>query len=874
MRDKQKTPAWRRYLRFWGSDLSADVDEELRFHLDMHVAEYLKRGMGAEEARRKALERFGNIHRAREQTLDIDRRQMRSEHRASAVAEFRQDLAYGGRMLRRQWMPTLVAIICLALGVAGTTAMFSVGHTMLVRPLPYPAGDRLVSIRSGERNPGVTSFPDYADLRSRQRSFTDVGASSYQDFTLLGGEPTRIVGAVVTASVFRTLGVTTEAGRLFTEEEDKPGAPKVAVVSHGFAMRWLGGVSRAVGSTITLGAGKHTVIGVVDERSRYPESAELWVPLAKDAARENRGTRWLSVVAALRPGVEINAARRDLRDVVASIARDVGADSDHVVTFPVSGLRDRFVAAARPALIALALATTLVLLVACANVAGLQLARTTSRAREIAVRAALGASRARLLRQLLTESVLLAVVGGVLGSVLAIWGTRALGAAVARAAPAWMSFRLDARALLFTLVVSAAAGIVFGAAPALRLARLDASNALRGGRALGPSRAGLQRAFVIIEMALCLVLLVAAGFALESVYRLSHVPLGFDPAGVATFRISLQGPRYDSSKNRAATIAELANRVGALPGVDAAGAVTRIPVVGCCSQFGTTIEGAPPNPDLMVTGNMVTAGYFDAMRIPLIRGRVFADGDGPDAPHVGIINETFAKRFWPTGSALGHRFDTGSGWVTIVGVVGDVKQNALDDAPEPQFYRPHRQEPWEDMWFAIRVRGDDPTRVIRDVRRILREVDPTQPVFSAGTMARLIDGGLSSERTLGRLLAAFALVALLLAMAGVYAVMSFVVSQRMPELGLRMALGADRRRVLRLVLSQGAAVAVVGAVIGLAGAIAAARTLAHSLYGVHALEPAVYAVAVAALVLTALIATLAPARRASAVDPMIALRVD
>jgi predicted permease len=876
MNDAHKSPAWRRYLRFWGSDLPADVDEEIRFHLDMHVAEYIKRGMSPGDARRASLERFGSIDRARTQTIDIDRRQMQSEVRDRALADLRQDIAFGGRMLRRQPLPTGVSMLCLALGIAGTTAMFSVGHTMLVRPMPYPNGDRLVSIKSimAVRGPGVSSIPDYADLRARQRTFTEIGAATYQDFTLLGREPTRIVGARVTASLFRALGVSAEAGRVFTDEEDRPGAPKVVVVSHGFAMRRLGGVSRAVGAALDLGAGKHTVVGVLADNARYPERAEIWVPLAKDPARESRGSRWLSLIGALRPGVDVETARRDARGISAAMVRDLGLDSASSATFQVDPLRDSYVRSARPALIALACATMLVLLVACANVAGLQLARTTARAREIAVRAAIGASRARLIRQLLTENVLLAIGGGVLGCVLAVWGTRALGASVARAAPAWMTFRLDLRALLFTLGVSVLTGIAFGAAPALRLARLDASSALRGGRALGLTRAGLQRAFVVAEIALCLVLLVGAGFALESVYRLSHVSLGFDPAGVMAFRVSLQGAKYDSSAARAQTIDELATRVAALPGVQAAGGVTRIPIVGCCSQFGTNIEGQETPPGLMVTGNMITPGYFATMRIPLIRGRVFTSSDDGNAPRVVIVNETFAKRFWPSGDALGHRTDTGGGWATIVGVVGDVKQNALTDTPEPQFYRPHAQDPWEDMWYAIRVGDDKPARVMADVRRIFREIDPTQPIFSASTMDALIERGLVSERTLGRLLAGFALVALLLAMAGVYAVMSFVVSQRMPELGLRVALGADRRRVLGLVLRDGATVALIGAALGLAGAVAAAKALAHSLYGVEALEPVVYVVSVAALVVTALIATLAPARRASAADPMIALRAD
>jgi len=388
------------------------------------------------------------------------------------------------------------------------------------------------------------------------------------------------------------------------------------------------------------------------------------------------------------------------------------------------------------------------------------------------------------------------------------------------------------------------------------------------------ARGVVQRVFVASEIALSIVLVIGALLAIQSVIRMQRIPLGIDPEGVVSFRVTLQGPRYDAEHERATIIRDFERRIANIPGVVGIGSTTYIPIVGCCSQFGVQIAGRETDAAnvLMVTGNLVTPGFFRSVRIPLLQGREFSDADDAAAPKVAVINETFAKRFWPKGDAIGHHIDAGGGKAMIVGVVGDIKQSRLVDGPEPQFYRPHAQDPWEGMTFTARVQGDNPERILPDVRRALRDLDASLPVYGVQTLERILADVIDSHRVFGILFAAFALVALLLATAGVYATMSFFVSQRTRELGLRVALGAESSRLVRLVVGQGAVLAVAGGVVGVAGGIVAARFLAHSLYGVSASEPGLYVAAVTALLLAAIVASYGPARRASGVDPMIALR--
>jgi predicted permease len=877
---RKRAPAWRRYLRFWGSNPPEDVDEELQFHLEMRVDEYIAAGMSPDAARQRAAQRVGDIDRAREECVVIHEAHARTEAKAELVQTARQDFGFALRLLRRQALPSLVAMSCLALGIGATTTMFSIGHTLLRRPLPFPNSERVVTVstvrQSNKQVISLVSYPDFVDWRTRARSFAEMAALEQGSFTFLLSTPIRANGGRVAGGFFQTFGVQPEAGRVFTADDDRPGAPKVLVVSHSFAEQSLGGAANVVGKEFLVGGEKQTVVGVIPDLLRIPSQGQAWAPMQRDYARSSRGNRSMNVFALLKPDVTNEAATKELAAVSEQIAKELERDDPYYVGL-LTPLRERYVGSSRSGLWALSVATVLVLLVACTNVAALQMARATSRAREIAVRAAVGAGRSRLVRQLLTENAVLSVCGGVLGIAIAMVSMQYVARSIAPAVPVWMSFSVDARALAFTLFVSMLVGIVFGMAPALRLSRVDANTVLRGGTgALGWTRGRLQRVFVAAEIALSVVLVIGALLAIQSVSRLQNVPLGIDPAGVVSFRMTMQGPRYEAEPPRAELLRAFEARVAAIPGVEAVGSTTYIPIVGCCSQFGTQIAGRETDAAhrLMVTGNMITPGFFKSVKIPLLSGRELTDADNAAAPKVVIIHETFAKRYWPAGDAVGHQIDTGNGMAMIVGVVGDIKQARLEDGPEPQFYRPHAQDPWDGMTITVRVRGENPQRVMPDVRRAMAELDPTMPVYSVQTLEKILADVIDSHRVFGILFAGFALVALVLATAGVYATMSFFVSQRTRELGLRVALGAESARVIAHVMRQGAVMAIGGGAIGVIGGIAAARALAHSLYGVTASDPVLYLVGAATLVTAAIGASYGPARRASGVDPMMALRAD
>jgi len=878
----RRLPAWRRYLRFWGSNVRDDVNDEIRFHVEMRVAEYVARGMSEDEARRRAAERFGNVDRALDSCVDIQEKHARAEGRAELGSVLQRDVLFGLRVLRRQALPSLVAAACIALGIGATTAMFTIGNALLLRPLPYPHGDRLVQIGSAhgtERRTGMTatSLPDFADWRSRQRSFTDVAAVWQQAMTVSSGEPFRAGGASVTASLFQTLGVTAEQGRLFRDGEDQPSAEPVAVVTRRFAERRLGGMDSVIGRRLRIAGALRTIVGVIPDRWAYPAGADIFLPLGRDPLSEGRGSRYLVVLAQLKPNVSIEAADREMSAIGAELRRE-HAESDANITPFVTPLREVFVGPARSGLLALGLGTLLILIVACANVAALQLARASSRAPEIAVRTAIGAAKWRIFNQLLTESVLLSLVGGVAGVAIAFAARTLVAKAVAPNVPSWMTFDIDVRALAFAAGMSVVAAIGFGLAPAIRLTRIDPAGALHGmGGILGIDRGRLQRAFVAIELALSIVLVVGAELAVQSVMRLHDVPLGFETARVTTFRLNMQGQRYASRGERVRVLTMLTNRIAALPDVATTSATTYAPGASCCSQFGTVIADhpLPPTERLIVTGNIVLPGFFKTIQIPLLAGRDFTNADGADAPKVVIISQTFAKRFWPAGDALGHLISTGSGGMeTIIGIVGDVKQGRVIDDPEPQFYRPYAQDPWSDMDVIVRMKSNA-LLAAADVRRVARDIDPIAlPISRVQPLQQAIDDSISSKQVLGTLLAALAVVALALATIGIYAIMSFFVSQRTKELGLRMALGAEPSGLLAYVMRQAFGVAVAGGLIGLTVSVFVAHALEHLLFGVRAAEPAVYVVAAGALLVAALIASYGPARRAGASDPMIALRAE
>lgn len=881
----RRTPAWRRYLSFWGANRQADIDDELRFHLEMRAAEYAARGLSPEAARSRAEDRFGSVDRARDACVDIDRQHARLESRAEMLNTLKQDAAYALRVLRRQWIPALAAILCTAVGISATTAMFSVADTMLLRPLPYPNGDRLVSIttvRLGSTSGSVSSYLDYLDWRTSQHSFDDMGALGQTSFVMLHGDPRNVSAALVSASFFPTFGITTELGRIIATSDDEIGAPPVMVVSDAFARQEFGEPARALGQSITMNGAARTIVGVIPDQWRYPSRAEVWLPIATGGYSgfsngvldpSSRGNRNLEVFGALRRGVTLDAARRDVAAIAARIRREWPA-SNAVMTTAMMPMRERYVGDVRGSLFAVIGATVLVLLIACANVAALQIARSAARTREIAVRAALGASRGRIVRQLLTESLVLSLCGGALGALLAVWARTIIKRAVAPNTPAWMTFDIDGRALLFALAVSALAGIAFGIAPALRLADVHSGTALRNAT-VGTTRSGLQRAFVIFEIAVSILLVVSASLALESVWRIQRIPIGIDPSDVVSFQMTLQGARYDTPPARARLVADIERRLKALPGVIDAGAADRLPINGCCSQFTARIEGQTVDEGHapMITGTIATPGYFPTLHVHLIAGRTFDAGDDANAPPVTVINETFAKRYWPRGDALGHRVNTGVGPATVIGIVQDVKQATIFGPPQPQFFRPYAEDPWTRVAFAIRAHRD-PKQIATAARRIVRTLDPTLPIFNVQTLRQVFDESTLTVRSLSRLLIAFAGIALLLAATGLYGLVAFLVERRTRELGLRIALGAQPSGVAMMVVRQASVLAAVGAVVGLCGSVAAAKWLSATLYGVTAAEPTVYVAAAVILGAAVLAASYGPARRASRADPMDALRVD
>jgi predicted permease len=875
-----RPPGWRRFFRVKDRDLETAIDDELRFHLDMRTEEKVRQGLPEPDARRAALERFGSVETVHNALGTIDRDRARAERRREAVVDLGQDVGYSLRVLLRKPLTSFIIVLCLALGIGSATTVFSVGDALLLRPLPYPNGSRLVqvgTIRGADTRITVGSFEDYADWRDRQKTFDALGAYQRQTHPIVTDEGVQLwAGARLTSSVFAALGIRPLRGRLFTETDDVPGAPLVAVVNTRFADRMLGGVDRAVGSMIRLGERRIEVVGVLATTAAFPEGTETFTNMPVQAVPENRGSRSLEMIGAVRAGVSVDAARRDLAAISRQVARE-NSGLDSTVSAGVRPLRERYVGSARSAFGAIAAAAALLLVIACANVASLQLARGSARAREIAVRSALGASRSRVLRLLLTESLLLAVIGGAAGIAVALVSTRVVALSIPTQFESWMTPDLDVRVLLAALLISTITGIAFGLAPALRLSRLAPARSLHDGGRGGAdvTRLKLQRTFVAVQMALSVVLLVGATMAATSFTRLTTQDPGFTSSDVTLFRLAMRGARYEDDARRIQVIETFEEQMRAVPGVESIGAASHVPIADCCSKFGLTVEGEVRgiSHERMVTGNVVTPDFFRTLGIQFVSGRPFAPSDRQGAPRVVIINETFARQFFPGREPLGRTVFEGSNETTVIGVVRDVKQTTFMDAPEPQFYQAQSQAAWDALTFVLRVRdGVQTAPIITEARRIMRGIDPLMPIYRTTRLDRVIENALLSQRTFRTLLQGFALIALVLAAAGMYGVTSYYVAQRIPELGIRLALGAQPGSLMNLVLRQGMVLALIGAFAGLSGAAAAARALSTMLYGVQPDEPTLYLVGVLLLAVTSLAACLGPALRALRVEPLVALR--
>jgi predicted permease len=806
------------------------------------------------------------------------------------VIEFLRDLKLALRILIKKPGFAAAAVLTLALGIGANTAIFSVVNAVLLHTLPYRDANRLAIIwedASSYGFPEDTPAPgNFSEWKTRCESFVDIAAIRDWAVNLTGdGTPEKIVGPRVTANLFSVLGVEPLIGRMFRPEEDRPGSDRVVLLSYGLWIRRFGADPRITEKQVRLDGANYTVAGVMPRGFQFPDrDSELWLPMAftpEEAA--NHDSHYLRVVGRLKPGVTLEQANASLASIMHGLAEKFPNTNAKVSAFAVP-LRQQFAGKLRLALLILLGAVAFVLLIACANVANLLLARATSRRRELAVRMALGAGRARIVRQLLTESLLIAALGGALGLFLSTWVTAFLWRLIPAEFPPQEGSGLDLRVLLFTLGVSLATGLIFGSAPAWRLTKINVNDALKeGGRSgVGQANTRLRQILVGAEVALALILLTGAGLLLESFAKLRNVDLGFQPEHLLTMSTSLPHPKYDDFTKRTAFYDAVLERVGHLPGVVAAGYTTWVPLTNEGGANGIVIEGRPapgPGEILIPNSRVVSPDYFRAIGTPLKRGRLFDDRDVLQAPPVAIVNETMARRIWPGEDAIGKRFARGHHnekdlWITVVGVVGDAHQAGIDAPPRWEAYFPYRQQSFfQPSHLAVRTAGD-PEKMADVIRQQVWAVDLEQPVAAVMSMQQRVDETLSPKKIQTGLLGGFAALALVLASLGIYAVLSFAVAQRTRELGLRMALGAQRGDVFRLVLSQGLRPTLIGIVVGMVGAYALHRVMAHLLFNVSATDPLTFAGVAVLLTLVATAACYVPARRATRVDPMIALRYE
>jgi putative ABC transport system permease protein len=800
-----------------------------------------------------------------------------------------QDLRYGTRMLLKHKGITAIAVLSLALGIGANTAIFSLVDAVLLRPLPFHDPEGLVMVWEDATRIGFprnTPAPaNYADWKAQNQVFEDLAALRYGSYNLTDeSDPEKVEAQAVTANFFPLLGVTPVRGRGFAPEEDQPDGNKVVLLSYGLWQRRFGGDPALIGKELLLDGQQHTVIGVMPPGFQFlAKETDLWLPMAF-SSRElaNRGGHYLTVVGRLKPGVTLAQAQDDIATITQRINQDHPTTGFELGSAVIS-LREQLAGNVRPVLLVLLGAVGLVLLIACANIANLLLARGASRYREIAVRTALGAGRHRIVRQLLTESLLLAVAGGVAGLLFAWLSFSFLKQIIPQSMALNAGVRIDAKVFAFTLLLSLLTGIIFGLTPALQAAKIDLNAALKqsGGRTgTGAGHRRLRGVLVVTEIALALVLLVGAGLLIQTFLQLRALDIGVNPDNVLTLRTSLPRSKYSELPKRAAFYQQVLERVRALPGVVDAGYTTAVPLTWKGGTNSFTVEGAEAKPGQDANNRQVSTGYMETMGIKLRQGRFFDDHDDAQSQPVAIINETMARQYWPGETALGKRFKLGSveaqnPWIIIVGIVGDVKEMGLEAPPKAEMFFPYLQLPtmlWN-MPRDLTVRATaDALSLVTAVRQAVWSVDPTQPVSNVRTMEEILSEEVTQRRIAMTLLAAFAALALLLASLGIYGVLSYAVAQRTQEIGIRMALGADRRDVLRLVMGEGLRLAGAGVVIGLGVSLALTRLMTGLLFGVSASDPRTLTGVTLLLLAVALIACYVPARRAAKVAPMVALR--
>ncbi|HST19634.1 MAG TPA: ABC transporter permease [Blastocatellia bacterium] len=802
-----------------------------------------------------------------------------------------QDLRYGMRMLVKKPGFTLIAVLTLALGTGANTAIFSLVNAVLLKPLPFFEPERLVMVWEDRASIG---FPieepapgTYTDWKTQNQVFDDIAMLDWRDFNLTGdGEPEKIWAYGITTNLFSLLGTQPALGRNFLPEEDKPDGPKVTILSHALWQRRYGGDPGILNHDILLNGQKYTVVGVMPAGFQFLQRyIGLWVPSAltqEDLA--NRDSHYLTVVARMKPGVTIEQANADIKAVTGRIAQAYPDKAENMSSVVLS-MREQLTGEIRNSIIMLAVAVGFVLLIACANIASLLLSRATARRKEIAVRTALGASRSQIIRQLLTESVLLAGLGGAVGLLFALWSFAALRQLIPKDMLLMTSLKIDLPVLGYAMAVSFITGIIFGLIPAVQASKVDLNEALKqsGTRTNSSAAGGLLRgAFVVAEVAFAIVLLVSAGLLIQTVFNLQGQYSVFQPDKLLTMRTALPASIYEEHAKRVAFYDQVLERVNALPGVTSAGYTTSIPLQWKGGATGFKIEGRQPEPGVALNAihRQVSADYLQTIGMSLRQGRYFDEHDNQTSMPVAIINETMARQYWPDEDPLDKRFKLAAEaapWLTIVGVVADVRQMGMDVAVKAEMYLPYRQTkvyPWfmpRDL--VIRTTGN-PENLTAAARQEIHAVDPDQPISNVATMEKLLSAE-SGPRRLGMiLLATFAGLALLLASLGIYGVLSYLVAQQTPEIGVRLALGAQTSDILRLVIGKGMTWALLGVAIGSVAAFALTRLMASLLFGVSATDPLTFALVAGLLMMVALVACYTPARRAMKVDPCIALRYE
>ena len=891
MHDDLGAPRWRRYIRFWGPNVDADVDDELHFHLDMRARDLEARGFAPEDARRAAAERFGDAERIGAELREHDHHRNRLTHRRDMLSDLWQDLRLAVRGLQRTPGFAIVVIATLALCIGANSAIFSVVNAVLLRPLPFRDPGALVRVYQtyeGERS--AFSGPNFIDLTKQSHTLADAAAFDDATFNVVGtGDPMRVNGSLTSASFFHVLGVQPIAGRVFNSDENDPGKTNVVVLSHAFWQQRFGSNRAAIGTPLNLDGKRYTIIGVMPPDFDYPRRISIWVPLEYDSSFTvaSRGAVYLAAVARLRDGVTEQQAVTE----VATIGKRLhDADPDHNAKMGIGAvsMREAMVGNVRKPLVILLGAVVFVLLIACANIANLLLARSSTRQTEMAVRSALGAARGRLLRQLLTESVLLSLAGGALGLLLATWGVRLLLVLRPTGIPRLDTVSIDGSVIMWTAIIAVATGLIFGITPAVQLS--SGSDALAqslraGGRGMLPSAGGrqLRRTLIVSEIALALVLLTCAGLMMRSFVRLQSVDPGFQTERRLALEVAIPSSTYGTDEKVAAFYDDLLGRLGALQGAQGIGAISMLPLTNNGFGFSFTVDGRPPvklgdQPHLET--RIVSADLYRVLGIPVTRGRGLLASDRAGAQPSAVINEAAARRYFPGEDPIGKRVvlgwrnnDTTHVSGTIVGVVGDVRGFGLDQDAPPEIDFPYAQVPVSNM--ALVLRTDASAKALAAAaKHELGALDPTLPMADVRSLSGLVADSISQPRFYMVLLGLFAGIALLLAAIGVAGMMSFAVAQRTREIGIRIALGANRGGVVRLVLREAMRLAVVGVIIGGLVAAALSRAMASLLFGVGARDPATFAVAAIVLAAVAFAATLLPARRAASVDPATALRAD